>query len=220
MKKTLLALLLTGVMGVTAKAELIITGIVDGNMSGGLPKAIELYADGTIDLSLYTIQRSSNGAAWSTTFTLSGTYTNEFIYLSSNTANFTTVFGSSGDFANLISASIANGNGDDGFRIYKTSTPDTIIDQVWQQLATLTYSDSYLYRKDGTGPDGGWVSSNWIAPGNDFLDPYTTAAAVAEHVPFGTYTPTAVPEPHEYALAVTGLLFVVVAMRRRKAMNA
>lgn len=33
-------------------------------------------------------------------------------------------------------------------------------------------------------------------------------------------TATAVPEPHEYAVAVAGLLIALIAMRRRKALNA
>lgn len=181
-------------------STVIITGIVDGPLSGGLPKAIELYVVGTVDLSGYTLQRSSNGNAFGSDAALSGTYTDEFVYLSSNTTNFGTVFGTSGDFANLLSVGIVNGNGNDGFRILQGST---VIDQVYEENNANIYADSYMYRNNGTGPDAGWVIGNWTIPGNDTLDSATDEAAVAAAVPFGTYTvgsgatatPTATTDP-------------------------
>jgi hypothetical protein len=44
-------------------SDLIITGVIDGPLTGGVPKAIELYAINTIaDLSIYGLESANNGA--------------------------------------------------------------------------------------------------------------------------------------------------------------
>ena len=169
--------------------QVIITGIVDGTLSGGNPKGIELYIDGAVDLSSYQLWKSSNGGSFSNKGTLSGNYSNEFVYLTNNSTNFATVFGSSGDFGNVIVDSDVNGNGDDGFQIRLISN-NSVIDQVWEDNTSDQYRDSYMYRNDATGPDGSWISGNWTIPGNDTLDG-ASAAGIQSTVPFGTYSVTA-----------------------------
>ena len=169
--------------------QVIITGIVDGTLSGGNPKGIELYIDGAVDLSSYQLWRSSNGGSFSNKGTLSGNYSNEFVYLTNNSTNFATVFGSSGDFGNVIVDGDVNGNGDDGFQIRLISN-NSVIDQVWEDNTSDQYRDSYMYRNDATGPDGSWISGNWTIPGNDTLDG-ASAAGIQSTVPFGTYSVTA-----------------------------
>ncbi len=171
-------------------SDLIITGIVDGNLSGGNPKGIELYACGTVDLSDYEVWLSANGGTFGNIAVgWSGTFTNQFIYLSNDASEFSTVFGSSGDFANLFIDGQVAGNGNDAFQIREAAT-GTVIDQVGDNSGSgvNNYQDSYLYRVDDTGPDGGWVASNWNIPGNNTLDPFTAPADVAANVPFGTYS--------------------------------
>ena len=178
---------LFGVSGVRAASDTpIMTGILDGTLTGGFPKAIELYIDGTVDLSDYTLWKSSNGGAFGQVATLSGTYTNEFVYLTNDATQFSNVFGSSGDFANVFVDSDVNGNGDDGFQI-RDSGGTIVIDQIWQEDTTYIYLDSFMYRNDQTGPDGGWVSANWFIPGNNVLDGLD-AAGIAAAVPFGTFS--------------------------------
>ena len=169
--------------------QVIITGIVDGTLSGGNPKGIELYIDGAVDLSSYQLWKSSNGGSFSNKGTLSGNYSNEFVYLTNNSTNFATVFGSSGDFGNVIVDGDVNGNGDDGFQIRLISN-NSVIDQVWEDNTSDQYRDSYMYRNDATGPDGSWISGNWTIPGNDTLDG-ASAAGIQSTVPFGTYSVTA-----------------------------
>jgi beta-lactam-binding protein with PASTA domain/endonuclease I len=167
----------------------VITGIVDGDLSGGNPKAIELYVSGTVNLSNYSVERSANGGAFSSSFSLSGTYTNRFVYLV-GTANgglsqFQSVFGTSGDFANVITSGYVSGNGNDAFRLKQGSS---VIDQVAAQSSSYSYQDSYIYRSDNTGPDGGWNAANWTLAGNGALDG-KNALQHASTVPFGQYTP-------------------------------
>jgi len=168
--------------------DVIITCIMDGTMFGGTPKVIELYISGTVDLSSYTIQRSSDGGPWSGLSVLSGTFSDTFAYLIGSHDNgevvFDSMFGTTGIFANraLVSGAI-NGNGNDCFRIMNGST---VVDQVWEQNDEYVYRDSYMYRMDGTGPDGGWVADNWYIPGNGVLDGLSEEEQAAA-VPMGSY---------------------------------
>src|SRR5690554_3101924 len=82
MRKFYLLMLLfisTTVMGQTP----IITMIMDGDCSGGTPKVVELYAQGTVDFSNFSLEKSTNGGAWGNAFDLSplGTVTDEFVYI-------------------------------------------------------------------------------------------------------------------------------------------
>jgi hypothetical protein len=61
-----------------------------------------------------------------------------------------------------------------------------VIDQVWYENSSNSYEDSYWYRNHGTGPDGGWLPSNWETPGNNALDGLDQDGLQAS-VPFGTY---------------------------------
>ncbi len=172
-------------------AGVIMTGIIHGTLSGGMPKAIELFITGQEDLAFYQVWRSTNGAAFgsgsgSVAF-LYGNYSNTFVYLvkPDNVEAFHNVFGDTGIYAHVIPLSIINGNGNDGFQI-RLIAGSVVIDQVWLEDATYSYRDSYWYRMHGTGPDGGWLVSNWSSPGNDALDGLDEAGIRAA-VPFGTY---------------------------------
>ena len=163
------------------------TGIMDGTYSSR-PRAIEMYVSGSVDLSNYTLQRSLGGGTWSTVATLSGIYENEFVYLIGSLNNgvtiFESIFGTEGDFANhALESSLIVGDGNDSFRLLEDST---VIDQVYAQTGTDAYEDSYMYRVDFTGPNGGWVSDNWTIPGNNILDGMSTEE-IGQTVPFGSF---------------------------------
>lgn len=173
--------------------QVILTGVIDGTLSGGNPRGVEIYVQGTVDLSDYSVNRYANGAtsAGGLSVTLSGTYTDEFVYLVFEQAAFANVFGTSGDFANVIVVgSTAQANGDD---VYTIERNGTIVDQAGGVIGVDqdVYLDSWLYRNDGTGPDGDWVPANWSNVGqNNSLDsPNNTTTAIANLVPFGTYVP-------------------------------
>lgn len=184
LRKSLVLPLAGLMMSSGLNAEVIMTGIVDGDLPGGNPKGIELYIVGEEDLSNFSIEKSSNGGAFDNAFALSGTYTDQFVYITNNTDEFSNVFGAEGDFANVIVWGSANGNGDDGFRIIDGDA--TVIDQIWQEEDSDLYKDSYVYRNDETGPDGAWVEANWTIPGNTTLDGLDAAEHTAT-IPFGTY---------------------------------
>lgn len=201
----------------TAQAEVIITGILDGTLLGGDPRAIELYIDGTVNFDDgWIMQRQSGanpfGGSLSAEFSLTGTYSNEFVYVvnSGDIGDFQNVFGVTGDFANIISISTSvNGNGNDAFRLLDPT--NTVIDQTGGDEGDDTdiYEDSYLYRISGTGPDGGWNAAHWLAPGNNLLDGFDEAE-IAAAVPFGTYV---IPAPGALALVLASSL---IGLRRRR----
>ena len=168
--------------------DVIITCIMDGTMFGGTPKVIELYISGTVDLSSYTIQRSSGGGPWDLSSALSGIFSDTFAYLIGSNFDgeerFNSMFGITGIFANrALVGGIINFDGNDGFRIMDGIT---VIDQVWKVDNTKVYRDSYMYRNDETGPDGGWIADNWYIPGNDVLDGLSEEEQAAS-VPMGSY---------------------------------
>lgn len=190
-----------------------ITGIMDGTLSGGSPKAIELYVSGTQDFTGWALDRASNGASFGTTSSLDtlGTVTDSFVYLVGSAgggiADFVSTFGSSGDFANTFLIGVVSGNGNDAFRLLDDSA--SIIDQVYESNSTDVYEDSYMYRNDNTGPEGAtWTPSNWDIPGNDVLDGLSPGQ-IGATVPFGTWVPT------PGTLALVGLGGVVGLRRRR-----
>ncbi|NTV84113.1 MAG: hypothetical protein HGA23_07425, partial [Bacteroidales bacterium] len=192
MKKRMAILLILLAGGhMTARPGVIITGILDGTLDGGCPKVIELFVTGTENLNYYEIWRSLNGAPFGSgsgaISSLSGVYTNTFVYLvkTDHVFAFHDVFGNEGIYANVLPMGIINGNGNDGFQV-RQKVGSVVIDQVWYENSSNSYEDSYWYRKHGTGPDGGWLPSAWENPGNGALDGLDQDGLQAA-VPFGTY---------------------------------
>lgn len=99
-------------------SNLIITGIIDGPLSGGLPKAVELYVvDDIPDLTQYALGSADNGGGsngeeftFPSIAVLAGTY----IYVASESTGFTTFFG----FAPTFTSAAVNVNGDDAIELF------------------------------------------------------------------------------------------------------
>ena len=169
----------------------IITGILDGNMGGGTPKCVELYVNGTVNLSDCTIKNLNNGDSSPTAFeTLSGTYTNEFVYIvnSGSITNFESCFGDSGDFGNMISVSALAINGDDCVALYDSN--NDIVDVygvigVDGSGTNWEYKDGYAIRNDGGRPMTTFRVSDWSVNNNSLGG---NASEYSEIVPFGKYT--------------------------------
>ena len=101
MKKVIVLIICLVFINLTLIGDVIITGIVDGPLTGGYPKAIELYISGTENLANYSVYKSSNGGSWGSVIAaMSGSYTDEYVYLTSDLTSFQSVFGTSGDFSN------------------------------------------------------------------------------------------------------------------------
>ncbi|GGH35972.1 hypothetical protein IA57_06935 [Mangrovimonas yunxiaonensis] len=177
MKK--LYFLFTFLIGLGAFAQSpIITTIVDGDCSGGNPKLLEIYADGAVDFSLYSLENQTNAnTTWGNTEDLSslGTVVDDFVYITTSGSADAII----SDFPSLASANVLisntiNVNGDDRIRIIETATT-TVIDQYGAEGVdgsgqSWEYADSYATRINGSGPDGGFIASNWNFGGAGALD--------------------------------------------------
>ena len=177
----------------------IITGIMDGNCNGGNPKAIEIYASGTVNFADYSLENQTNAnTTWGATLSLAplGTVTNGFVYVILGgtpgvTATDPTPIENSARFAlefpAIPSTSVLNPptgtdlpqpmnvNGDDRLRIINTTTL-AVIDQLGVEAEDGTgkpweYLDSWAKRNNGTGPDGAsFNAANWTFGGINVLD--------------------------------------------------
>lgn len=179
-----------------ANASLLITGVVDGPITGGVPKAIELYVTADIaDLSIYGFGSANNGGGSDgEELTLSGSASvGQFIYIASEDVEFTNAFG----FAPTYVSSSALVNGDDALELFESgSVIDTFGDINVDGTGTAwDYVDGWAYRLDNTGADGDVFNiANWTFSGADALDGLS-ADDLAAVVPFGTYSAQEVPVP-------------------------
>ena len=188
-KNYFLLLLFCFVLGVSAQ-DLKITGVVDGPLTGGIPKAVELYAENDIaDLSIYGIGSANNGGGTDGeefTFPADAISAGTFIYVASEAVEFANFFG----FAPNYTDSAANINGDDAIELFMNGSVidvfgDINVDgtgQAWD------YVDGWVYRKNGTGPDGStFILDNWTYSGTDALDGETQNATATNPFPIGTF---------------------------------
>jgi len=177
--------------GGSADFELIISGVMDGPLSGGTPKVIELYVGMDIaDLSAYGLGSANNGGGTDgQEFTLSGSASaGDYIYISTEEPNFTAFFG----FAPNFTDGFASINGDDAIELFKDGAVidtfgDIAVDgsgQAWE------YLDGWAYRNNTTMPGGvSFVVSEWTYSGINALDGETSNATAATPFPIGTYQP-------------------------------
>jgi hypothetical protein len=179
---------------VIGAGNLIITGVIDGPLSGGVPKAVELYALADIsDLSVYGIATPNNGAPstgapeWN--FPAGASVgAGEFIWVASEGVQFQNFFGFAPTFVEYGTMLI---NGDDALELYFN---DQIID-VFGEVGTdgtgqpWDYLDGWAYRVDNSGLDGeAFELSNWNFSGTNALDGETDNASAAVPFPIAEFT--------------------------------
>ena len=174
----------------SAHADLIITGVVDGDLAGGLPKAIVLTATADVaDLAIYAIGSANNGDGTDgEEFTLSGSaMSGDQILVVSNEDGFNFF---QNNFSDLIlftdgSASI---NGDDAIELFQNGVViDTYGDiNVDGDTETWFYRDGYAVRTGGTA--GAFDQANYDSQPLvlDGLDEAQQASALATAFDFNT----------------------------------
>lgn len=202
------------VITANCQAGLVLTGIIDGGLTGGLPKAIELYATADIaDLSVYSIDNANNGGAFDgTAIGLSGSVTaGSYLYVASENTGFTSYF----SFAPNFTGNSLNVNGNDVVGLFENGSLIDVygvlgedgVGQPWE------YLDGWAYRLDDTLPSATFNLADWSLSALNVTDGTTTVGQTG--FPFGTYTLTAIPEPSTYGvLTIIGL--TGIAYRRRK----
>jgi len=189
-----LSLVATG----ASASDLVITGVIDGPLTGGLPKAIELIACADIaDLSIYGLGSANNGGGTDGeefTFPADSAVEGQFIYVATEDPQFSAFFGFSPDY---IDGNAPNINGDDAIELFMNGGVVDVFGDIdvdgtgepWEHM------DGWAYRVDQTGPDGTtFVLANWFFSGVNALDNETSNATAATPFPLGTYTcPSASP---------------------------
>ncbi len=200
MKLRLLNLLLLSFLCFTLQlnAQMLISGVIDGPLSGGTPKAIEFYVYQDIpDLSIFGFGSANNGGGSDGeefTFPATSVTNGTFIYVASETTGFNDFFGFNPDYT----SSAASINGDDAIELFKNGTVhDTFGDiNVDGSGEPWEYMDGWSYRNDQTGPDGStFVLANWSFSGPNALDGETSNSTAATPFPIGTYTYSAATIP-------------------------
>jgi len=193
-----LAFLLIAASPQVAAQDMVITGVIDGPLSGGVPKAIEVCVLNDIpDLSAYGLGSANNGGGSDGeefTFPAGPASAGTYLYVASEAAGFSSFFG----FAPAYTSGAAAINGDDAIELFMSGSVVDIFGDInvdgsgepWE------YLDGWAYRSDGTGPDGStFTIANWSFSGPNALDGETSNNTAATPFPIGAYSACTLPEP-------------------------
>ncbi|MDF1698842.1 MAG: Calx-beta domain-containing protein, partial [Saprospiraceae bacterium] len=170
--------------------NIMITGVVDGPLTGGQPKVIELYTlDDIPDLSLYGIGTANNGnggGAIEYTFPADQIAAGTFFYITGSNTDFNSFFGFQSDYV----SNEVNINGDDAVELFYNGIVIDVFGevdvdgtgQVWEHL------DGWAYRNDNQGPNtGAWDDNDFYYSGTNVLDGETSNSTATTPFPIGTF---------------------------------
>ena len=173
----------------TYASELVLSGVVDGPLTGGLPKVIQIYvANDIADLSRCGVGSANNGGGsdgQEFTFPAVSASAGDYLYIASESTKFNEFFSFSPNYTH----SSANINGDDAVELFcDGAVVDTFGDidvdgsgQAWEFL------DGWAHRNVSTGPDGSnFAIANWEFSGKNALDGESTNATAATPFPFSS----------------------------------
>ena len=176
-----------------ASSQMVITGVIDGPLTGGTPKAIEVYALEDIpDLSIYGIGSANNGDGSDGeefTFPAVAATKGQYLFVSHESVEFLSFFGFAPNYIDYTSANI---NGDDAIELFRNGAVIDVFGDINKDGSgePWDYEDGWAYRKDGTDAGGTtFEPDNWIFSGKNALDGETTNASAATPFPIGTYEP-------------------------------
>ncbi|GAA0305688.1 ExeM/NucH family extracellular endonuclease [Rhodovulum strictum] len=170
-------------------SSLLITGVFDGPLTGGLPKAVELYViEDIADLSIYGLGSANNGGGTDGqefTFPAIAASRGSHIYVATESTGFAAYFGFAPDFTSAA----ATINGDDAIELFRAGVVVDLFGEpdvdgtgtVWD------YEDGWAYRKAGATPSATFDPSEWLFSGKDANDNQTSNAAAAMPFPLGSY---------------------------------
>ena len=183
----------TDLTDISTAKSLIISGVYDGPLTGGTPKGIELYVVNDItDLSDYGIGSANNGGGTDGqefTFPADAATAGTYLYISSESPQFTTFFG----FApNYTSGAMAI-NGDDAVELFKDNTVIDVFGDINTDGTGQSWDflDGWAYRNDLTTHNNGvFDDSNWNFSGINVFDGQSTNTTSSTPFPNGTYTTT------------------------------
>lgn len=135
--------------------SLMITGVIDGPLFGGVPKAIQLIATEDIaDLSIYGLGSANNGGGTDGeefTFPAVAVTKGTVLYVASEAPEFTNFFGFAPDYVDSVSSI----NGDDAIELFENGTVVDVFGEIdtdgtgqpWE------YLDGWASRDPAQGPN-------------------------------------------------------------------
>lgn len=180
----------------TLAADLVLTGVIDGPLTGGTPKAIEIKVlKDVADLSIYGFGSANDGGSSDGeefSFPAVSATAGDVIYVATESTGFMEFFGLAPDYTSAA----ANVDGNDAIELFKNGSVVDVFGDInvdgtgepWE------YTDGWAYRLTGTGPDGTtFVFGNWTFSGPDALDGEVTNGSAATPLPIGTYLPVNEP---------------------------
>ncbi|MEM9549243.1 MAG: Calx-beta domain-containing protein, partial [Bacteroidota bacterium] len=176
---------------IAGDGNLILTGVIDATLTGGQPKAIELYALADIpDLSVYGVGSANNGNGGGViefTFPADAISAGSFIYVTASNTDFNTWFGMNADYVD----DVANINGDDAIELYCNGALIDVFGDVNMDGSgePWDYLDGWAYRVSNTGLNLGTFSdTDFTYSGINALDGESNNGTAATPFPIGTFT--------------------------------
>ena len=181
-------------------SDLLITGVIDGPLSGGTPKAVELFAlEDIADLSRFAIGSANNGSGSDgVELILDGSASKgSFIYVATEENAFNTWFGFNPTLVNDFATAI---NGNDAIELFYDSTAqfsggELVVDIFGAvdgdaSSGGWNYANGWAYRNNFTASDSSIFNiDNWFFSGVDALNSESTNASASMPFPAGTYQP-------------------------------
>ena len=181
--------------GAASAQDLYLSVIMDGDLAGGLPKAVRVCATADInDLSLYGIGSANNGVGTDgQEYTFEGELdAGDCLWVSSESMGFTTFFGCPPD----VTSGAININGNDAIELYFNGSVVDLygLADVNGSGECWEYSNGYAYRQTSMSNNGLFdstcTSADWIYSGPGGLIGISNYAELSGQ-PFGPYDNTA-----------------------------
>jgi len=178
--------------------EVLITGYIDSTCPSALGRTLEIYVDGTVDLTGWNVVRQANGGGFTTNISLTtlGTLTDEFAYLTNDAVILDAEFGINSGNSNVLTSGSISSNGDDAFQVINDLA--VVIDRFGEDLVDGTgtaweHVDTYYYRNDNSVANAGAFDPiNWTFGAQNLLDGQglcNGGSAFSTFVPFGSFVP-------------------------------
>lgn len=209
-----LSLLIMGSSSVWAQSDLIITGVMDGPLSGGYPKIVELYVINDVaDASAYNLNRYSNGGTSASsffTFPAIALTAGSFYTVTQDDASHVSFFGGSADAVAGISI-----NGDDGVELALNGTAVDIFGLIGQDGTNTCwdYLDGWAYRNNNSSPTTTFNCADWTFSGINALDNETSNATAVTPFPTASFTTGGVVATPDHFVVNIGTSFSPAALQ-------
>lgn len=179
--------------GTGTSTNMAIAGVMDGPLTGGTPKFVEVVVINDVaDLSIYGLSSANNGsgttAGAEVNFPSGPAVAGTRIYVASDSAGFRDYMGFDAD---IIDGTV-NVNGDDAIELYENTTVIDVFGdvntdgtgQAWE------YLDGWAYRMGSANPSATFNVADWTLSGPNANDGCSSNGSCASVYPAGSYSPT------------------------------